>query len=76
MQYFCNSPSPNSRGLINKWKWADFFMQCLNRGLSTVGGSNSESFMNRLLLMDSFFNCSYCVVFCVPYYRIIILFYF
>ena len=23
---------------VTKWKWADFFMQCLNRGLSIVVG--------------------------------------
>ena len=23
---------------VNKWKWVDFVMQCLNRGLSIVGG--------------------------------------
>ena len=22
----------------NKWKWVDFVMQCLSRGLSMVGG--------------------------------------
>ena len=22
---------------VNKWKWVDFVMQCLNRGLSIVG---------------------------------------
>ena len=28
----------NGKG-VNKWKWEDFVMQCLNWGLSIVGGN-------------------------------------